>query len=323
MTGELATDGWCAKGIANVATGIVEPEFLALLEKTLSPCPPILSATDRVGCVTHEAAVHWDIPPGVPVMVGWSDALAGIYSTGACHTARRGFIITGTSEIIGVSRRGGVAHPGLFHVPGHLLPYADVELHFGPTQAGGSAVDWLARLTRTTTAQMLALLKSDPPPSRILFRPHLAGERAPFWDHSMSASFDGLRLEHGMADLALAVVQGIALQERLVLRCAENGIAATEVVLAGGGARHTPWNQLRANILQRPVLAMRDVEASLRGAALIGWAGTGVLDLKSPPEGWFAWDRLDPCPNWAGAAQDLMERFVPLHSPLRNTLSEL
>ena len=50
-------------------------------------------------------------------------------------------------------------------------------------------------------------------------------------------------------------------------------------------ARHARWNQLRANVLQRPVLAMRDVEASLRGAALIGWAGVGALDLKRLPRG--------------------------------------
>ena len=105
------------------------------------------------------------------------------------------------------------------------------------------------------------------------------------------------------------MVQGIALQERLVLTCAERGTTATEIVLAGR-ARQQQWNQLRANILQRPVLAMRDLEASLRGAALIGWAGLGAVDLGNVPEVWFSADRLEPSASWATIAHDLMTRFV-------------
>ena len=146
MTGAPATDGWCAKGLAHLETGAVASEFSDLLGKSESLCPPVLAATDRVGSVTRDASARWGIPEGVPVVVGWSDALAGILSTGACHRERRGFVITGTSEIIGMSRGEGCGHPGLFRVPTHLLPHSDVTLHFGPTQAGGSAVDWLGRL---------------------------------------------------------------------------------------------------------------------------------------------------------------------------------
>ena len=108
----------------------------------------------------------------------------------------------------------------------------------------------------------------------------------------------------------MAVLQGVALQERLVLTCAELTTQANEVVLAGGGARHMQWNQLRANVLQRPVMAMRDLEASLRGAALIGWAGLGALDLSNPPEQWFTADRMEPSPTWSRHAGELMDRFV-------------
>ena len=309
LTGRPVTDAWCAKGMANVETFSTHPSFLKLLNKSVDPCPPILSATAQVGTVTCEAATSWSLAPGTPVMNGWSDALAGIFSTGACQRARTGFVITGTSEIIGMTRSEGPAHPGVFHVPAHLLPGSGVDLHFGPTQAGGSALEWLARITGRTAAELLALIPGDAGPSPILFRPHLAGERAPYWDHTLTASFEGLRLEHTAADLALAVVQGIAMQERLVLTCAESGVAADRVMLAGGAARHAGWNRVRANVLGCPVFAMRDLEASLRGAALIAWAGLGAVDLRTPPESWFAADRIDPDSQWAGPVTELMERF--------------
>ena len=58
-------------------------------------------------------------------------------------------------------------------------------------------------------------------------------------------------------------------------------------MLAGGGARDPRWNQLRADIHQRPILVLEDREASLRGAALLAWSGLGEIDLRKPPGGWF------------------------------------
>ena len=300
LTGQVATDAWCNKGVAHVHTGSIHPEWSALLHRSDSFTAPVRVSTERAG----------DTSDGTPVTVGLSDALAGIFSTGATLRERRGFIITGTSEIVGVGQAAGSAHKGLFEVPGYVLPGGGEGLHFGPTQAGGAAADWLARLIGRSTVELLDLVPSHPQPSPILFRPHLAGERAPYWDDSLHASFEGLRIEHGAADLTLAVLQGVALQEKLLLTCAERGSRVVDLVLAGGGARHRGWNQLRANVLQRRVLAMRDTEASLRGAALLGWAALGEIDVKSPPASWFHFDEVRPDPAWSEPSEHLLERFA-------------
>lgn len=292
LTGEFATDAWCNKGVAHLETGEIHPEWAALLGRTDSFTAPVLESTSVVGRTAR----------GTPVVVGLSDALSGIFSTGATLRDRRGFVITGTSEIVGVGRAGGRLHPGLFVAPGGL--------HFGPTQAGAAALEWLARLTNRTVTELLDALPENLHPSPILFRPHLAGERAPYWDHSLTGSFEGLRMEHGPAEIALAVLQGVALQERLVLTCAEGGVAVDDVVIGGGGARDGKWNQIRANVLQRRVLVMRDVEASLRGAALVGWAGCGELKLSRVPESWFSFDEVAPDPSWSEAVDALFARFV-------------
>jgi len=311
LTGRFTTDRWCAKGITHFQSGQVHSEYLKLLGKRVSPCPPVLSPLMINGVVKEEASREWGLDAGVPVSVGWSDALAGIVATGALHREKLGFVLTGTSEIIGLSSRPREQAPGLYRVPGNLIDIKGLEIHYGPTQSGGSCLLWLAQLFDRTPEEVLGCLdrRVSTGPNSILFRPYLYGERAPYWDHRLSASFDGLRGEHTVGDLVHAVLQGVALQERLVLECAERGEAAEEVVVAGGAARNQCWDQMRADVLQRRVCVLSDPATSLRGAALLAWSALGVISLKNPPASWFYGRELVPNPSGASSYRELMDRF--------------
>jgi len=306
LTGRFTTDHWCAKGLAHFPSGVARPEWLELIEKAESPCPEVCYPHAVNGAVTRDAAAAWGLRAGTIVTVGWSDALAGILATQALHETGRGFVLGGTSEIVGVSRTGGPQAPGLFLTPPEVLPVRNLELHYGPTQAGGSCLEWAASLFSMSVEQALAALPAGL--CDIVFRPYLEGERAPFWDHTLKASFDGLRTGHRMPDLLHAVLQGVALHERLVLERAGCAPGAA-VVLAGGAARHPGWNQLRADILQRRILVMQDAEASLRGAALLAWSAAGAIDLAQPPDAWFAAREILPDPSCASKSEELYQRF--------------
>jgi xylulokinase len=318
LTGRFTADRWCAKGIAHLESGQAHPEYLALLGKDLSLCPAVLPPHAVQGQVTPQAASDWGLRVGTPVIVGWSDALAGILATGALHYERRGFVLAGTSEIIGLSRLPCEGAEGLYRVPAGILDLHGLELHYGPTQAGGACLEWLARLLGKTTEETLGLLPAPARPTSILFRPYLHGERTPYWDHQLTASLEGLRAEHGAPELAQAVLQGVALQERLVLECAERGLTANKVVLAGGAARDARWNRLRAEILQRPVLVMSDMESTLRGVALLAWAALGALDLKEPPAEWFAGEEILPDSSCAAFCAGLLTRFRAIPGRVEN-----
>jgi len=292
LTGVLATDAWCAKGIASVATGVMHPDWMAYLDLAVDvspPCRPMVRRGD-----------------GLTVDTGWSDALCAILASGAVEGPGRGFILTGTSEIIGATRADSTAAPGLFHVPSHVLGAPGVDLHFGPIQGGGATLQWLARfLDRTPEA--IFDLAATPDLTPVLFHPYLEGERAPYWNSNLTAGVRGLRAHHGPADLARAVLQGVALQERLVLERARAGVALDTVTLAGGAARAPVWNQMRANILQRPLRVMEDLEASLRGAAMLAWRS---LTGEPAPAAWLEGHPVEPCRGQAALASELFARFT-------------
>ncbi len=294
LTGRLATDAWCAKGIAHLESGVMHEEWREYLGKAVSICPPVVSTRAVVG--------EWQASR---VVNGWSDAMCAILATGAMAEERLGFVMTGTSEIIGLSRTGPQAAQGLFHVPPHVLETERLALHYGPTQAGGSCLEWIAGVLGRSVAEAMALCADGDGLSGILCRPYWQGERAPYWDHTLTASFEGLRGGHTAADLVHAVLQGVALQERLVLETAEQDEPAHAVVLAGGAARDARWNQLRADVLQREVVAMDDGEASLRGAAMLGWRAVG----EGPCE-WRGGSAIRPREQYREQAAELFARFA-------------
>jgi sugar (pentulose or hexulose) kinase len=311
LTGAAVTDHWCSKGMVHIRSGEAPQGFLSHLRRRGTICPAPRRPDSIAGRVTSGAARMFGLPEGVPVTVGWSDALCGILATGALHDAGKGFVISGTSEIVGVSSPPRPAAKGLYWAPEHLLPLRGLGAHFGPTQAGGSSLQWLAGLFGRPAEELLEMvaLLTMTGLCEILCRPYLLGERAPYWDHTLTASFEGLRAQHGMGDLVYAVLQGVALQERLVLETAEDGNAASSVALAGGTTRSAAWNRIRSDVLQRRILRLEDEEASLRGAALLAFGAQGTIDLAAPPEGWFLASEILPDAGRADAAALLMARF--------------
>ena len=112
-----------------------------------------------------------------------------------------------------------------------------------------------------------------------LFLPYLSGERTPHNNPHASGSFIGLRSEHGVADLAYAVMEGVSfgLMDGQAAMCPQGpGPSAPALHLVGGGARSDAWAQLLASGLQRPLQRPAGAEAAAAlGAARLAWMAAG------------------------------------------------
>jgi sugar (pentulose or hexulose) kinase len=89
----------------------------------------------------------------------------------------------------------------------------------------------------------------------------------------------GLSRVHTAAHIVRAIMEGVAFSVRHVLEVAEQqaGLWAERIRLAGGGIRNAAWNQIKADILGRPVVTMADPDASVLGAAMLAGLGAGVF----------------------------------------------
>ncbi|MEM4689066.1 MAG: FGGY-family carbohydrate kinase, partial [Thermofilaceae archaeon] len=75
-----------------------------------------------------------------------------------------------------------------------------------------------------------------------------------------------------------AALEGLSLQLRLALESLERayGFRAKGVRVVGGGSKNELWNQIRADVLGKPVTVPRQSEATVLGAAIAAFKGAGV-----------------------------------------------
>jgi xylulokinase len=145
----------------------------------------------------------------VPVATGLMDAWASMFGVGV-KAEGDAMYLSGTSEIPGVI--SAKVHPA----EGALVfpPHMGLTLHAAPTQSGGASLAWLCRMFDATPEVLMAEVAAAKP-APALFLPHLSGERAPLWDASARGTFLGLDASMGRAEMARAVLEGVAMSVRL------------------------------------------------------------------------------------------------------------
>jgi len=273
LTKNVTTDAISPVGLVDADERYI-PGVVALVDDAAELLPPLHVFHEPAGGAREDNPVG--IPAGTPVAVGTMDAWGSVYGAGLAR-AGRGMDVAGTSEIIAVASQRTVPTKGVISFP----PVRGVHVHAAPTQAGGAALDWVARSFSLTVPQALTLAEEarrDPQP--IVFLPHLAGERAPHWNPDARGVFLGLTTSTEARHMVLAVLEGVAfsVRQNLVECEAAAGREASELRLCGGGARSPLWNQLKANTLGRPVQVLETFDAGVLGAALMGMVAAGITD---------------------------------------------
>lgn len=121
----------------------------------------------------------------------------------------------------------------------------------------------------------------------VIYTPWIYGERCPVEDHQVRAALFNLSLENSREDIIRAVLEGVALNTRWMLRPAERflGRRLSAINIAGGGAASDVWCQIFADVLDRPIRQVKDpIQANVRGAAFIAAYGLGLLRFEDIPE---------------------------------------
>lgn len=319
LTGSPLSDPWSSKGLCNVQTKAAAEKPLSRTGWSPGVSPPLAQAWEPRGTVNAAGAAAFGVPRGTPVAVGWSDALAAMFAVGAFEEPT-GFVLTGTSSIVGVSTAGPIAGDfRLLEIPATCAPLA---VSYGPTESAGGSLHWLARLLGCDIETALALAASPAARSDIpMFVPYLAGERAPIWRTDVRGALLGLSAQDGAKEIAHAVVMGVCLSECDVLSLAEQHTSTTaaEVRVAGRGASQPPWLGARLAALGRPLRLLGEPDASALGAAMLAAAAANGGDLAAARPLSGQRRRHDSHP---GAREAVPQRLQAYRRAARTTVSQ-
>lgn len=280
LTGTFATDYSDASGtqVFDLQERRWCDDVLQTLGLRASLFPNAHPSTTVVGTLTDEAAAATGLVVGTPVVIGGGD--------GACATVGAGSVregdaynYIGSSSWIALTTRRPIFDP---QRRTFTFAHLDPDLYFpiGTMQAAGGARDWLLRILGDEDDGLTDAAAEVPPGSQgLLFLPYLLGERSPHWNPRARAAFVGLAMPHGRAELARAVLEGVAFNLKLILdTLVSQGVKVDAMRLIGGGARSAVWRQILADVYNLPILRLSlDAEATALGAAIAGGIGAGIF----------------------------------------------
>ncbi len=315
LTGVVAADPLSA-------VGLVGPD-LNYAEAMIDLLP---GARSRLAAVNDPLSVAGTLLQGLPfagtpVVLGVMDAWASMFGLGVSRHGQAMYL-SGTSEVLGLISSSVYPEPGVITFPS----WAGITLHAGPTQAGGASLDWVARLLGRDGDELAAGAARITPNSP-LFLPHLQGERAPLWDPLSRGTFAGLATSAGPLELTAAVLEGVAFSARLAMEALERagGLVPSLIKTGGGGAASDRWCQIRADVLNRPLVRVQGRDPGAIGAAVMAGVGCGAMtDLASAADALVHDDQdFSPQADQAGIARDRYPLWKELYHRVRPVNAKL
>ena len=291
LTGVLATEPSDASAtlMFDTAERRWSTEILDAVRLPRSIVPDVGGSAEVLGRVTAEASALTGLATGTPVVGGGADNACGAAGVGVVMPGEA-VASWGTSGTVLAPTSEPIVDPLLrAHTFCHVEP--NTWYLMGVVLAAGGAFAWyrdqLARdvagspdANEYLNAEAAAI---SPGADGVTFLPYLQGERTPHRDASMRAAFLGLSLAHSRAHLTRAVLEGVCFALRDSLSILQDlGLAPSQMLLTGGGARSTLVRRLQSEVFGLPVCTVNREEGPAYGAALLAGVGAGVYsDLES------------------------------------------
>jgi xylulokinase len=158
---------------------------------------------------------------------------------------------------------------------------------------------------------------------KLLCLPYWTGAMTPYWDGHARGAFVGLSGLHGKAHMYRAILESLALEERLLVGGVETamGRSIDEIILLGGGARSPLWCQIIANVLGRSVKLAREQESTALGAGIHAAAAVGLhADIRAAADAMTGIEKVfEPEPEAHKRYAGIFEAYRSIYPGLKGT----
>jgi xylulokinase len=280
--------------------------------------PRIVASHEVVGELCTEMAKRCGLHAGVPVVAGCGDTAASFLSCGA---TRPGICVdvAGTASVFAcsvtefkVDEKDMVLSCGRSAVQGLWHPYAYIN-------GGGMNLEWFREqlgcgndFERLNAAAAAVEPSADDP----MFVPHLGGRVSP-GQPLLRGSWVGLTWSHELGHLYRAVLEGVALEYGIYLKCLESLYGkgkVTEVRVTGGGEKSAVWNRIKADVLGVPIVQIPGAGGAPLGSALLAAYAVGDIgDLDATASEWVRTGAVtEPDPSRTQLGRSRVQRYTAL-----------
>ncbi len=287
--------------------------------------PDLIRAVDILGPLKKEVAAELGLSPDTPVIGGTPDIPSACVGSGAVRDYE-GHLYIGTSSWISAHvpfKRTDIAHNmGSFPspVPGRYLLITEQE-------CAGKCLTWLRDNVIYHKDELLheenvpdiykvidkIVARTPPGANNIMFTPWLYGERTPVDDHLIRSSIINMSLETTREDIARAVFEGVALNQRWLVHYVQKFIKRPFEYLnfIGGGANSDIWSQILSDVMNLKIRQIKDpIHSNGRGAAFLAGIALGLITVDDIPNHIQVKAEYTPNPANRELYDDMFKEFI-------------
>lgn len=175
---------------------------------------------------------------------------------------------------------------GNFAVVPYVIPGKYVCYAFSYT--GGALISWCVDTIAKAECQWAKeqgrsvntlLEESSQSPTGLLVLPHFAGAATPYMDTGSKGAILGLTTATTASEIYRGCMEGVVYEMQLNLEAlGRDGKNISMLYATGGGARSEEWMQMKADVLQLPIVALSTVNAGTVGSAMLTGVAVGCFE---------------------------------------------
>jgi xylulokinase len=335
LCGEAATDPTLASRTLyfDIRKHCWSEELLALADLSADFPAPLAASGTALGPVRKDVLATTGLK-GTPIVgVGGHDHIVGALAVGL-NEPGSAINSIGSAEALLLASDTPLDDPELLHrgyVQGAIETDRRLFYVAGALSSAGAAIEWFRGITGHPPQDDLIAEASQVPAGSggVVFLPYLASSAPPFPDLNARGAFLGLTQTATPAALYRAVLEGVALQSRLMLdgMTALPGVGdARRIRLIGGTSRNPLFLKIKASVFGQPLSVVEEPEATALGAALLAGVAAGVY--LSFDAAWRGIERREheiaPEPEWVerydqlrrSVFADIPERLKPTNQAI-------
>ena len=165
--------------------------------------------------------------------------------------------------------------------------YPNTFVTEGVCNTAGATLRWLRDIMYTCDSYCTIDDEAEAARERgtdVIFHPYMSPCPYPRYAVDATGSFHGLSMATTRGDFANAVMEGVAFQVTEILEIMDKENTASRLVLFGGGAKSSLWQQIFADATGKEILVPEVAEAAGVGAAILAGIGTGDFSLDNIPK---------------------------------------
>jgi len=279
-------------GLADVENIHWSDEICNALEIDTDKLPRLIDPTDIIGTLTKAAAEDCSLIEGLPIAAGAYDKPCDTLGSGSNEI---GSIVdnAATYPAITVCVDGFTSDMKHKTLECHPSAIKDLWLLETYITGGGLTHKWFsdnfcneektrAEKTGTSMYHLLDEEASKIPPGAegLLFIPHLCGRATPC-DPEVRGQWVGFTWTHKREHFYRSILESIAYEHACSLKIVTDNypnIAFNKVIVLGGGASSSLWNQIKADVLGFPYIRLNREDFATLGAAIIGGKAVGLFE---------------------------------------------